>query len=268
MSAPRRAAVVLLTALLSAVLLSGCAGADGSGEETAHPAPSPTASARPTPARPGAWVDTLPVGQPPQVGYVVGHAYHSSTGAVVHLAHERPVTWLTPLGDGWLAVDDRFFEGTTGLELLDHRGRIVRELGTVAGRPVRSPDGRTLRWISFTPPEVSGSERVSTRLHVADVATGAIRTRRIHRDPDTSPRVRQPERTGDVGIPQRVLPGRWLRRAILATATEDRRHRLVAVRRGRDAAILRVDVRTGAWELAVDWTSLARHDLVVFETVG
>lgn len=259
MSHLRHAAAVAL----SVVLLGGCAGDDG-GAETARATPSPTASTSTAPPLPATWVDTLPVGAPPRIGYVVGHAYHSPDGRLVHLPRDRGTTWLTRFRDGYFVVDDRFFEGTAGVALLDAEGNRVRELGGITGSPALSADGATLRWVSITADGVSRSEWEPPQLHVADVATGEIRSRVVpRRDVRSSALV---GRTPHVRIPQRVLPGRWLRRTVLAKAVEDRHHRLVAVRRGREAAILRVDLRRGAWELAVDWTPLEGTYVVAFET--
>jgi hypothetical protein len=267
-----------------AVLLAGC-GDDG--DQSAPPAASsPTGSASTAPVGPIAWVDALPIGPPPRIGYVIGHTYHSPGGRIVQLPRDRGYTSIARLGDGFLAVDDRHWEGTAGLELLDARGNRVREIGTVAGPPVLSKDASTLRWITFTPSEVSRSEWQPTRLHVADVESGAIRSRVIRRDRDGLPEVPQPEGLAEVGARPGVVivhdlttgdlvsrlasPGRWMRGRIWSAAWEDRAHLLVAfVQRGngRETAILRVDVRSGDWSLAVDWTPTERTYQVAFETV-
>lgn len=284
-----------LAALL--VIVAGCGGSvgeGGTGDEVTPPAAAfPTASespvSTPAPALPGpvAWVGSLPVGEPPAMGYVIGHRFHTADGRLIRLPRDRGVTAITRLGDGFLAVDDRTFEGTTGLDRLDARGRRVAELGTVAGAPVLSADGTTLRWITFTPPEVSPSERRPTRLHVADVATGEIRSRVVRRNVDALPAVPQRERvpgvvtrrdelvvvddaTGEQELGRLPSPGPWTRRGLWSAAREDRRHLLVAVVSGRGgeraAAIVRFDLRTGTAELAVDWLPTEGVYHVAFET--
>jgi hypothetical protein len=262
-----------------AVLLAGC-GDDG--DQSAPPAASsPSGSASTTPVGPIEWVDALPIGPPPRIGYVIGHTYHSPDGRIVQLPRDRGVTAIARLGDGFLAVDDRHWEGTAGLELLDARGNRVREIGTVAGPPVLSKDASTLRWITFTPSEVSRSEWQRTRLHVADVESGAIRSRVIRRDRDGLPEVPQPEGLADVGarpdvvivrdrvthvqVARLAAPGPWVRAKIRSSAWEDRAHLLVSFHQGGRVAILRVDVRSGDWSLVVDWSPTERAYQVAFE---
>ncbi len=246
--------------------------------------PRPTASASTTPAGPVAWVDELPIGPPPAIGYVIGHTYHSPDGRTVALPRDRGVTSIARLGDGFLVMDDRYFEGTAGLDLLDARGNRVREIGTVAGAPVLSEDGSTLRWITFSPSEVGPADRSPTRMHVGDVATGEIRSRVIHRDRDGLPEVPQPAGIPEVGLLRGAVvvfdqntgkqvarlasPGGWLRGRIRSAAWEDRAHLLVSFERdhGLETTILRVDVRSGDWSLAVDWTPMLRTSTVAFET--
>jgi len=71
---------------------------------------------------------------------------------------------------------------------------------------------------------------------------------------------------GDL-VARLATPGPWLRGHVRSTAWEDRARLLVCLERdqGRSTVILRVDVRTGRWELAVDWTPLERTDTVAFE---
>ncbi|MDZ5621420.1 hypothetical protein SFC88_11305 [Nocardioides sp. HM23] len=265
------------------VVGGGCGGDDRDGAPSPD-ATSADASASTAPAGPIGWVDALPIGPPPTIGYVIGHTYHSPDGRTVELPRDRGITAIARLGDGFLVVDDRYFEGTAGVELLDARGNRVREIGTVAGTPVLSPDGSTLRWITFTPSEVSRSEWRPTRLHTADVATGEIRSRVIHRDRDELPEIPQPEGLAEVSVRRGVVlvvdhvtgeqvarlpsPGSWIRGRIRSAAWEDRAHLLVSYVRGngRAATILRVDVRTGDWSLAVDWTPTQRSSTVAFET--
>lgn len=285
MSTRSRSAVRAVGALaVVAVLVAGCGGGDGDNESAPTAASSATAPRSTAPAGPVAWVDALPIGPPPTIGYVIGHTYHSPDGRTVALPRDRGVTAIARLGDGYLVMDDRHFEGTAGLDLLDARGNRMREIGTVAGPPVLSKDGSTLRWITFTPSEVSRSERQPTRLHVGDVESGVIRSRVIRRDRDGLPEVPQPEGLADVGLRSGVVvvhdlatgdlvsrlasPGRWMRGRIWSAAWEDRAHLVVAfVQRDdrRETAILRVDVRSGHWSLAVDWTPTERTYPVAFE---
>lgn len=360
-----------LAAVLSALVLltGGCA------DNRDRPAPgsrtgSPTASESTAPAGPVAWVDRLPVGDPPKIGYVVGHTFVGADGATVRLRlGGRGVTSITRLGDGLLVTDDRSFEGTTGIARLTADGIIDPSLtrpghqpgyGTVASRPVLSADGSTVHWLTFTPPESGVSD--PTMVHAGDVATGAITSVEIDvsptfltsllgvvgddvvfrpgwvghgktyvRDGASAPR-RVPAldgastinprarlvsaflgRRGAVGAvldydSRRVL---WRERALtpysfspsgrrllarthdgfvvleartgdpqgrlgattalqgwaLASGVwEDDHHLLVGVVRGGRAAIVRCDVRTGRWEVAVDWSHLEGTHQVTFET--
>ncbi len=229
------------------------------------------------------WVAGLPVGPPPAVGYVVGHTYHSSDGRLVRLPRDRGTTAIAGIGDGFLVVDDRNFEATAGVALLDARGHTVRDLGYMTGAPVLSADGTTLRWITFTPSEF-GPHREPTRLYVADVGSGAIDARVIHRPGEIRPVV--PQRAGipavrvqreqlvvsdyvtGTELARYASPGPWTRGRTGAATWEDR-----APPAGRDdppecgtAAVVRLDTRTGAWSLAVDWMPTQGTFNVTFET--
>jgi hypothetical protein len=278
----RRRGVIGAVAVVT-VLVTGCGGdGDGDGESAPPAASSPTGSASTASAGPIEWVDALPIGPPPRIGYVIGHTYHSPDGGIVQLPRDRGYTAIAPLGDGFLAVDDRIFEATVGILRLDSRGRRVGVERYVAGAPVISGDGRTLRWITFTPSEF-GPERQPTLLHVADIATGEVRSRRIGPPHEIRPAVRQragiPEvlvrdnvvivrdRVTHVQVARLAAPGPWVRAKIRSSAWEDRAHLLVSFQQGGRVAILRVDVRSGGWSLAVDWTPLRRISVVAFETV-
>lgn len=250
---------------VAAVLVSSC----GGDSDPAPPAArSPTAPASTAPAGPIAWVDALPIGPPPRIGYVIGHTYHSPDGGTVALRTDRGVTAIARLGDGFLVVDDRHFEGTLGILRLDARGAVVSMLGTVAGPPVLTAGGSRLKWITFSPPEVGASDRSPTRLHVADVASGSVRSRVIQNRGDHqwyAPAFPGPP-TGS-GLASRAAPTPAVRRMIWSTVREDRNHVLAAVfaRRGRSAAVLRLDARSGNWSLVVDWTPTERTYQVAFE---
>ena len=253
---------------LAVAVVALTAACDADEEPSADPPPSQSTTVT-TPPRPTAWVDALPVGRPPAVGYVIGHTYHSPDGRILRLPSDRGITSIARLGDGWLVTDDRVFEGTLGVLLLDERGRFQRELGTVAGAPVLSRDGDRLRWITFSPAEVGPADRSPTRMHVGEVATGAVRSRVLDFTGDhvpLSPAVPGPP-TGEAQA-RRAAPTPAARRAIWSTTWEDRDHVLAAifVRDGRSAAVLRLDARTGEWELAVDWTPTERTSQVAFET--
>jgi hypothetical protein len=234
-------------------------------------ASSPTAAGSTGRAGPVAWVDALPIGPPPRVGYVIGHTYHSPDGGAVALRPDRGYTAIARLGDGFLVVDDRYFEGTAGILRLDARGDLVAELGTVAGPPVLRDGGRELRWITFTPEEVSPADRSPTRLHVADIATGTIRSRVLRNPGDLgdhrwfAPALTAPP-TGE-RVARRAAPTPATRRMIWSTVWEDPEHVLAAVftRSGRSVAVLRLEVSSGTWSLSVDWTPTERAASVAFE---
>jgi hypothetical protein len=277
----KRSSGVIGALAVVTVLASGCGG-DGGGPASPDATSAP-ASESTTPAGPLAWVDGLPVGPPPTIGYVIGHTYHSPDGRTVALPTDRGITAIARLGDGFLVVDDRHWEGTSGVGLLDAHGNRVGEIGTVAGPPVLSQDGSTLRWITFSPAEVGPADRGPTRLHVGDVRSGEIRSRVIHSD-DPLPTVADPDGVADVRVRDDVVvvvdrgtrepvarlasPGAWIERLISTAAWEDRAHLLVSLvpGDGSAAAILRVDVRSGDWSLAVDWTPTQRSYSVAFET--
>lgn len=259
---PRAASA--LAACAVALLLAGC-GAD---------APTPAASAA-APTDPvtrthlglTGWIDRLPVGPPPRIGYVIGHSYHSPGGRLVPLPTQTGYSAVARLGEGFVVVDDRFFEGTAGVLLLDARGRRASEPHAVAGAPALSLDGRTLRWITFTPPEAY--PRVDpTVLHVADVRTGEIRTRVLAAPHDALPRVPQRSRRPDVDeVLARFGITPWLRSRTASAAWEDQHHLLLGVvPRGGWAAVVRLDTRSGAWTLAVDRTPTEGSYSVAFET--
>gem|GEM_PF-1170684 len=170
-----------------ALLVAGCAGDPRERLPTSDAtSAAPTSSPPPTgtaPVGPVAWVEDLPVGPPPAIGYAIGHTYHSADGRTVRLPRGFGITSIVPLGEGYLVTSDRAFEGSTGLYRLDRRGRIVLAAGqpghvpgaaTVSGHPVLSGDGETLHWLTFTPPE-SGLD-LPTLLHAGDVATGQVST--------------------------------------------------------------------------------------------
>lgn len=283
MSTRSRGVAALAVALVVALLATGCGGDDGDPSADPSAATSATSSESTAPAGPVAWVDQLPVGLPPTIGYVIGHTYYSPDGRMIRMPQDRGVTAIARLGDGFLVVDDVVFEGTAGVVLLDAQGRPVRHLGYLTGAPVLSADGDTLRWITFTPSEF-GPEREPTRLHVADVESGKIRSRIIDRRGEIRPMVPQREGLAQVRVQDGALivldpttreqvsrlasPGSWFAGRVSSAAWEDRAHLLVSVRSftRAETAILRVDVRSGDWSLAVDWTPIERSSSVVFET--
>ena len=370
MSTRRRRVVGALAA--AALVTTGCGGgpADPTAPEAASsPAPAPPS---PNPTLPSAadWVDTLPVGPPPAVGYVIGHTYHSPDGRVVRMPQDWGVTSIVGLGDGYLVTSDHAFEGTTGVFRLDEHGRIDTSAGqhghlpgaaTVTSHPVLGADATSVYWLTFTPPESGLS--LPTLLHTGDVGSGEVNTFDVDVDYvalayvvgvvdegvviragwagqgdvltyDTSSR----EIIGspwlrDVGLIHTrsgratVARGKdgsalgvldladrehlWLRRhaypiayspsgrsllagsgrrvMVLDARTgavrreleppgyrrgrwsgelgwEDERHVLASVSFRDRAAVVRVDVRTGACELAVDWTPKQDAFYVTFET--
>jgi len=169
-----------------AFLVAGCG---GESREALPEAPSPTVAESTAPAGAAAWVDGLPVGPPPAIGYVVGDVYHSPGGGMVRL----PAT-----GGIQPAVPQR-------------------------ARP-----------------------EVRARRNVLAVVGGT---------------------DGDL-VARLATPGPWLRGHVRSAAWEDRARLLVSLERdfGQSAAIVRVDVRTGRWELAVDWTPLEETASVSFDT--
>jgi hypothetical protein len=358
-------------------LVSGCGGSSDEGAKppaTASPpsASSPVATETPPPALPGPdeWVDGLTIGEPPAIGYVIGHTYHSPDGRLVPLFRDRGITSIVRLGDGYLVTSDRFFEGSTGVYGLDRDGRVdpsfgqpghVRGAASVASYPVLSADRSTVHWLTFTPPE-TGLD-LPTLLHAGDVATGDVTTVELDigasfltsvagevgdqvvvrtgwggradawiydgspelaratalnrasivsprsrlvalrlgdnfagggvldfatrdvlwRRPNTYPVAFSPSgrqllifdanqvavvgaRTGEVRSDVEAPGYRRAQWSYEGLAWEDERHLLAGVVLRHRAAVVRIDVRTGNVELAVDWTPTERSSYVAFET--
>lgn len=247
---PSRLRVVGAVATLTLVV--GCAG--GKEDHATPPAPassSSTPSAGATRIGAAAWLDTLPVGRPPTIGYAIGHTYHAPDGDVVRLPGDFGITSITPLGEGYLVTSDQGFEGTTGIYRLDRRGRIdvaagqpghVPGAATVTWHPVLSADRRTVHWVTFTPPESGLS--LPTLLHEGDVATGTVT--QIPLDIGASSLTWVAGVVGEVTVVRAGWLGEawivrgttepmrapWLRGASLVSP----RSRLVAVRLGEDRA--------------------------------
>lgn len=173
------------------LVFGGCGTPPGS----PGPAPGPTtAGGSPSPATrgPHAWVDRLPSGPPPRLGFAIGRTYTTPDGQQVRLRlRGRPgITSVARIGDDYLVTTDASFEGTTGVVRIGPDGRADGKVRTITGAPVRTAG--TLRWITFTPPE--SLRRRSAHLHRADVATGAVTSSRFE-----PPRKRLPSLIGVIG---------------------------------------------------------------------
>jgi hypothetical protein len=350
----RRSVVAATAAAL--VVLAGCGGGDG---DAVRPSTAPTTSTAPVGT--ADWVDSLPIGPPPRIGYVVGHTFHAVDGRIVRLPQDRGITSITRLGEGFLVTDDRYFEGSRGVFALRPDGAVVGDGAAASGPPVLASGGGEVYWMTFTPPESGLS--VPTMLHRADVATGTRTAMRIEHHPGwlaTAVGVIDDEVVYDIGFlghgtvwatrfgdePRRLgavlgavaVHGRsgliagiadqdgrigvvvdhrtaavlWEEQGVVPIsfspsgrrllarvgtsvsivdarsgrlvspvseayggkawelekpAWEDEHHLLAGVVLKRRAAVVRVDVRTGAWELAIDWTPLEKTFEVAFAIV-
>ena len=205
---PRRTTTLTLVLLL----LSGCSSGGAAGEAgpsvsgsppvspTVSPSVStPTVSAPPTLGQ-RAWLRGLPRGEPPRLGYVLGHTLYESDGTTTHLPRDRGITSITALGSGWLATDDRTFEGTRGVFRVGPDGRRVGADATIASDPVLGADGSTVYWLTFTPPESGLS--LPALVHRADVATGSVERFEI-----TAPQHHLPRIAGVIGSDLYLVDG-------------------------------------------------------------
>ena len=122
----------------------------------------PTSPARPTPVEstappptPAPTLRDLPRGKPPRIGYVDGPAYHRADGTVLPLPNPPRRGWIgsaRPSRSGLLVSDTKYFEGTSGLHLLNE-GRST-DLGLcTSGYGAVSDDRDFLGWATFGCPE-------------------------------------------------------------------------------------------------------------------
>ena len=135
-------AVACLVALLGCSLASAPA-----------PAPAPSLVEEP-----------LPTSRPPRTGVVVDHVLTYPDGRRVQLARGWGVTGIARYGDGYLVADNRYFEGTVGMQRLDADGLVV-ESWTSTGSPLVAPDGQ-VAWVSMIAPE--SGETGPTLIHVGE----------------------------------------------------------------------------------------------------
>lgn len=119
-------------------------------------------AAPPTPAAP--WLDGLPHGDRPAVGYVADGTWHGPAGRRLGIPDRHGISAITPYAGGFLVTDTRFFEGSVGLARVDARGRTVASWST-SGVPAVAADGR-VAWSSLVPPETGLGGR--SLVHVDD----------------------------------------------------------------------------------------------------
>lgn len=177
---------------LGVVLIAGGCGTTPGNPDPAPGTPPSGGSPPPATRGPQAWVDRLPAGPPPRVGYAIGRTYTAADGQQVRLRlRGRPgLSSVAQLGDDHIVTTDASFEGTTSVVRIGPDGRADGEVRTITGAPVRTAG--TLRWITFTPPE--SVRRRTARLHRADVASGTVTSSRFE-----PPRNRLPSLRGVIG---------------------------------------------------------------------
>lgn len=153
--------------LATALALVACS---TGGRET-EPSPGPAVSASPPaaahvlpevppaaapPSERATWAD-LPAGRPPVVPYVDGDRYVLPQGRSQTLASgRRGVSGVVPFAGGFLVSDERYFEGSNGLELVRNGQRDASWPSAAhcsSGRPTASPDGRYVAWVTVRCPE-------------------------------------------------------------------------------------------------------------------
>ncbi|MFC4786953.1 hypothetical protein ACT8ZV_20935 [Nocardioides sp. MAHUQ-72] len=136
-----------LAAAACVVVLTVPAGLLLSHDGGTGPGPSDhTSSSTPTPARTS--LEDLPRGAGPRVAYAVGDTYVASDGSRLRVPVETGISAITPYHGGFLVADDRAFEGTVGLHLLDGTGAEV-DGWCSAGSPVVSGDLMQTAWLSL-----------------------------------------------------------------------------------------------------------------------
>ncbi|GAB2781394.1 hypothetical protein GCM10027020_38750 [Nocardioides salsibiostraticola] len=159
----------LVLPFLVAFLVSGC------GRPTPEPSPSPRAPdiVEEAAAPPTAEVEpagstrlrALPRGEAPAIPYVHDSVIQHPNGGTVRmprLPNGAAAVTVTPYARGLMITDDRIFEGTRGLYLLES-GRLHQIDGCTAGGEV-SDDGRYVAWVTSACPE--SGQRAPTKVHV------------------------------------------------------------------------------------------------------
>ena len=99
-------------------------------------------------------LDDLEWSGPPRLAYVRDLVLHDTDGRLLRirlgLRGRWGITSLVADGDGYLATDDRWFEGTLGMHRLDGEGRAVAGW-TSTGPALAGPRGAA--WVSLVAPE-------------------------------------------------------------------------------------------------------------------
>ncbi|QBX56153.1 hypothetical protein EXE58_12205 [Nocardioides seonyuensis] len=123
--------------------------------------------------------DVLPTGDRPRLPYVSGRDLVSPDGSRLRLALAIRGPWgvtsIVRLRDGYLVTDDRYFEGTLGMQRLDASGR-SRDAWSTTGPARLGPSGQ-VAWLRVPVPEAN--QTWPATLHV----DGRSQELRGHLDP-------------------------------------------------------------------------------------
>lgn len=135
---------VVVATCLAALL--GCSGSPVSEPATATTSSSVSPEGVPSPVD-----EPLPRSRPPRTAVIVDHTLTYPDGRTVQLPRGWGVTGIARYADGYLMADNRWLEGTVGMQRLDADGRVV-ESWTSTGPPLVTPDGQ-VAWVSMIAPE-------------------------------------------------------------------------------------------------------------------
>lgn len=153
--------------MVVATCLAALVGCSGSPATDAAPSPevlAPTASTSLTKAVDRPIDEPLATSRPPRTAVVADHTLTYPDGRTVKLPRGWGVTGIARYGDGFLLADNRYFEGTLGMQRLDAEGKVV-DTWTSTGPALVAPDGQ-VAWVSVVAPE--SGETGPTLIHVGE----------------------------------------------------------------------------------------------------
>lgn len=157
---PARPTSVRLLLTCCLLVLTACSAEPGGPVATPTTPTTPTTTSTGDATAPSAEAgppepDTLQPSDPPGLSYVSGRTLHRPDGSRLRLRlgmrGEWGVTSVVPLADGYLVTDDRWFEGTLGMQRLDARGRAVDAWASTG--PARLGPGGQVAWMRVPVPE-------------------------------------------------------------------------------------------------------------------
>lgn len=131
--------------------LVGCSGSPATDPAASPEVLAPTASTALTKAVDRPIDEPLATSRPPRTAVVADHTLTYPGGRTVKLPSGWGVTGIARYGDGFLLADNRYFEGTLGMQRLDAEGKVV-DAWTSTGPALVAPDGQ-VAWVSMFAPE-------------------------------------------------------------------------------------------------------------------